>query len=101
MTKPKSKTVKIDPKTDLVAIFWRDHTGFKNMQLVPNSLTLTRLVTYGSLLLMKNDDGAVELIQEREETAGGDLNDGCAIDIGCVKRIAVYRYVGDAELPSP
>ena len=99
MAKQKAKTVKIDSKTDLVAIHWRDHTGFKNMQLVPNSLTLTRLFTYGNLLLMKNDDGALELIQEREETAGGDLNDGCAIDLGCVKKIAVYRYVGDAELP--
>jgi len=95
MAKPPKK-LKVQPG-DVVAVTWLDHVGIKNMPLVPGSIRLVELVTYGEVLSL--DAEVLELIQEKHTTEGGDANDACGLGMGLVKKVTVYRPVGEAELP--
>ena len=83
---------------DVVAVHWADHTGFRKVAIVPGSLTLTKLVTYGEVLSPVNSDGGIEIVQEREVESGGENNDACVIDIGAVKKIVGYRVAWEIDM---
>lgn len=83
---------------DVVAVHWRDHTGFRRVAVVPGSLPLTKLITYGEVLHPLNKDGGIELITEREVEMGGENNDACVIDIGAVKRIVGYKVAWEIDM---
>jgi hypothetical protein len=83
---------------DFVAVRWKDHAAYKNAALVPGSLKLVDLVTYGEVMSMDPAEGKIELIQERQ-LDGGDANDTCVIGLGMTVAVTVFRPVGEASLP--
>lgn len=91
---PKKKPLEIKPG-DIVACYWMDHTGYKSVPLVPGSLRLIPLVTYGEVMSLNGE--TLELIQEKQLEEGGEANDACAVGIGMTKKIVVYRPVGEVE----
>jgi len=91
------KPLQIQPG-DIVAVQWKDHAAYKNAPLVPGSLKLVDLITYGEVMLVDPNEEKIELIQERH-TDGGDANDTCVIGLGMTVKVTVYRAVGEAQLP--
>lgn len=92
---PKPLTIK---PGDVVAVTWADHCAYKTVPLVPGSLKLVELVTYGEVLSLDAANETIELIQEKQLTEGGEANDACALGTGMVRKITVFRAVGEVEL---
>jgi len=83
---------------DIVGVFWQDHAGYRNVPLVPGSLPLVNLCTFGKVLSLDPEKQKIELVQEEQLDDSGEANDACVLGTGMVAKIDVYRKIGEVVL---